>query len=165
MSAKWSDIMFVPDEDVAAATADAWSWLISDPWKMVLCSMFGGVFFERDTGGVFWLECPTAQIVQVAGSAAEFHAFLGGPRDDKWANQVEEWFLIDFVGRLHDAGKIPKPGQCYGLTILPVFEGGKYIVDNVFVLSAREWLTATASMHDQLRAIPDGAQVKIKIVD
>jgi hypothetical protein len=165
MSTKWSDISFVPDEQVVAETIAAWKWLIPDPWKMLVCSMFGGIFFERHSGGVFWLECPTADIVRVANSAAEFHAYLGGPRDNDWAKQVEEWFLIDLVGRLHGAGKVPGPGQCYGLTILPVFEGGKYSAENVFVLPAREWLTLTASMHEQLREVPDGSQIRIKIVD
>jgi hypothetical protein len=51
------------------------------------------------------------------------------------------------------------------LTILPVFEGGTYPVENVFVVSAREWLIFTASMHEQLRKIPDGSQVRTKFVD
>jgi hypothetical protein len=165
MSINWSDIAFVPDEQVVTETIAAWKWLIPDPWKMVVCSMFGGIFFERNSGGVFWLECPTGDIRRVANSAGEFNAYLGGARDNDWAKQVEDWFLIDFVGRLHCAGKIPGPGQCYGLTILPVFEGGTYSVENVFVISAREWLTFTASMHEQLREIPDGSQVTIKFVD
>jgi hypothetical protein len=48
---------------------------------------------------------------------------------------------------------------------LPVFEGGRYEVDNIFVVSAVEWLTFTASIHRQLRDLPDGGQVVIKVVD
>jgi hypothetical protein len=159
----WTDIAFVPDAELAEETAIAWKWLIPESWKIVLSSMFGGVFLEKKSGGVFWLECGTALVERVADNAADFHAYLKSERDNKWAEQVEEWFLIGLVQRLHDAGKTPGPGQCYGLTILPVFEGGRYDVENAFVLSAREWLTVTASLHHQILGIPDGAQVKIKV--
>ena len=164
MSNNWFNVLFVPDDEVVAATAAAWKWLIPDPWNMLFCSMFGGIFFERCSGGVFWLECPTGDIERVANSAAEFHAYLGGPRDNDWAEQVEEWFLRGLVDRLHRAGKIPGPGQCYGFTILPVFDQGTYSVENVFVVPVREWLIYTASMHKQLRDIPEDSPVRIKLV-
>ena len=165
MSLTWSDLLLLPDEQVVTETAAAWKWLVPEPWKIVACSMFGGVFFEKSQGGVFWLECPTAQVEQVASSAAEFHAFLGGERDEAWEEQTDEWFLPGLVQQLHDAKKRPGPGQCYGLTILPIFDGGRYSVGNVFVLPVREWLTVTASLHQQVRELPDGSRVEIKVVD
>jgi len=164
MNNSWFDIMFVPDENVAAATTAAWEWLVPGPWTIIACSMFGGIFLEKRAGGVYWLECGTALIERIGENASEFHAYLGGDRDPAWDSQIEEWFLTNLVARLHDAGKRPAPGQCYGLTVLPVFEGGRYEVDNIFVVSAVEWLTHTASIHNQLRDLPDGGQVAIKVV-
>jgi hypothetical protein len=165
MSVSRSDILFMPDEQTAAEAAAAWNWLIPEPWRVVVCSMFGGLFLEKESGGVFWLECGTGLVERVADSAGAFQAYLGGPRDEAWNSRIDEWFLWNFVDQLHEAGKRPGPGQCYGLTILPVFAEGRYTVDNVFVLSAREWLTVTGSMHRQIQDLPDGAQVAIKVVD
>jgi hypothetical protein len=155
--------MFVPDEQLSEDTATAWSWLIPETWKIVFSSMFGGVFLEKESGGVFWLECGTALVERVADSAEELRRYLGSERNDKWTQQIEEWFLTGLVQQLRDLGKIPGPGQCYGLTILPIFKGGRYDVENAFVLAAREWLTGTGSLHHQLLDVPDGAQVKILV--
>jgi hypothetical protein len=148
--------MFVPDEQLAKDTATSWSCLIPEPWTIVFSSMFGGLFLEKESGGVVWLECGAAIVERVADSAEALHGYLGSERNDKWTQQIEEWFLTGLVARLHDRGKIPAPGQCYGLTILPVFNGGLYDVENAFVLTAREWLTSTGSIHHQLLDLPDG---------
>jgi hypothetical protein len=161
MLLQWADIAFKLDDDLAAAAAEAWRWLIPEPWHPLLCSMFGGIFLEKEEGGVFWLECGTGEVVQVADSAAAFDAYLAGPRDDAWLAQIDDWFLLPLVEQIHAAGKRPAPGQCYGATILPIFKGGAYNVGNMFVLPAREWLTMTGDMHRQLIDVPDGAQVRI----
>ena len=161
----WSRILFVPDEQAVAEAADAWRWLIPEPWTIIFSSMFGGLFLEKQTGGAFWLECGTGMIERVADSASDLNAFLGGPRDEVWDDRVDEWFLPGFVQTLHDAGKVPGTGECYGLTILPIFKGGTYTVDNAFVVPVREWLSLTGSMHEQMRDVPDGAQVRIQITD
>lgn len=165
MSLSWSQIVFVPDALVVEETAMAWKWLVPEPWKIIFASMFGGLFLEKEAGDVHWLECGTGLIEKVANSADEFHAFLGSPRDDVWDGIVETWFLSPLVQQLHDAGKIPGPGQCYGFTILPIFAGGKYTVENAFVLTAREWFTWTGHVHETVRDMPDGGQVRLKIVD
>ncbi|MBO9711933.1 hypothetical protein [Sphingomonas sp.] len=61
------------------------------------------------------------------------------------------------------AGKRPGPGQCYAATILPVFEGGTYDVDNLWVAPSREWLGMTGSIHQQLQDVGDGEQVVFRI--
>jgi len=160
----WLDITFVPGQQVVDEAIAAWKWLIPDPWNLLLCSMFGDIFFERHSGGVFWLESATGDITRVANSAAEFHAYLAGPRDDDWARQVDEWFLAGFVYSLRRAGKRPGPGQCYGFTILPVFEGGTYSEENVFLVPVREWLIYTASMHKKLLQVPEGGQLRIRVL-
>jgi hypothetical protein len=45
-----------------------------------------------------------------------------------------------------------------------VFDQGTYSVENVFVVPVREWLIYTASMHKQLRDIPEDSPVRIKLV-
>lgn len=159
----WADISFRPDAETVRETTEAWAWLIAEPWRVLLSSMFGGLFFEKQSGGVFWLECGTGLVERVADSAEAFERFLGGERDDAWWERVNEWFLPAFVARLHEAGKRPGPDQCYGLTILPVFNEGKYAVENVFIASRREWLCYTGSMHQQMQDLPDGAKVNISV--
>jgi hypothetical protein len=161
---RWHDIAFELSDDLADEAARAWQWLVPEPWTPVLCSKFGGIFLEK-ADGVFWLECGTGLIERVADDAAAFHGFLKGERDEAWVEQVDDWFLGPLVEQLHAAGKIAGDGQCYGATILPIFEGGVYSVENMFVLSAREWLSVTGSMHLQMRDVPDGGKVRIEVTD
>lgn len=163
MTLTWTDLAFRLDEEQAEEAARAWRRLLPEPWRPLICSMFGGIFLEKQSGGVFRLERGTGEIERVAPDAAAFDAFLGGPRDDAWLETIDDWFLVPLVGQLHEAGKVRGPGQCYGATILPIFEGGAYTVENMFVVSAREWLGMTGSMHEQMRDVPDGGKVVIRV--
>ena len=126
--------------------------------------MFGGVFFETANGGVRWFECGTGLSEDVAKSRAAFDEFLGGERNDAWEAKVDEWFLPAFVSDLRAAGLKPDEGHCYGLTTLPIFQGGTYTADNVFICRIHEWFSHTGRIHQQVSALPDGASVRL-IVD
>jgi len=127
--------------------------------------MFGGIFLEKNSGGVFWLECPLGEIERVAESADEFEAGMRSPEDPVWRDRIEEWFGPRLVYDLHAAGKRPAPHQCFGLAILPIFEGGRYEEPNVFLVPKHEWLTMTGSLHAQMRDLPDGSTVKLVVKD
>jgi hypothetical protein len=159
----WTDIAFQPDADTAREATEAWDWLIGEPCTFLLSSMFGGLFLEKQSGGVFWLECGTGLIERVAEDAASFDRFLCGERTEAWGECVDAWFLPRFVEELHAAAKKPGPDQCYGMTILPIFEGGRYEVENAYVVQRREWVGYTGSMHHQIRDLPDGAKVQIVV--
>ena len=70
-----------------------------------------------------------------------------------------------WVGRLHEAGKIAGPAECYAFTILPIFAEGKFVPDNMFVAPIQEVFVGLADVHKQIAELPDGSQVQIKTVD
>jgi len=158
---QWTDLAFTLDDDLAEDVAGAWDWLITEPWRPVICSMFGGLFLEKQSGGVFWLECATAEVEQVGEDAASFHAFLSDPLAAGWQERVDTWFLPQFVELLHAAGKRPGPEECFGFTILPVFAEGGYRVDNTFIAPRHEWLSYTGVVHRQIVHVPPGDKVRM----
>jgi hypothetical protein len=159
----WTDIAFKLDAETTREASETWKWQIGEPSRFLLSSMFGGLFLEKRSGGVFWLECATGFIERVADDAEAFDRLLGGERDTSWSERVDEWFLPAFVEELHEAGKKPGPDQCYGLTILPIFEGGRYVVENVFVTPRREWIGYTGSLHRQIQDLSDNTKVRIVV--
>ena len=159
MSVTWTDIAFVPDPGLADEIAAAWQWLVPGSWTPFLCSMIGGIFLEAE-GGVFWLESGTGLVERIAADVMEFESILKNDPDS-----VDEWFLPPLIERLHDAGKRPGPGQAYAFTLLPVFVEGRYDVENMFAAPAREIFVGIASIHQQLSDVPDGGEVRIRIVD
>lgn len=165
MSIGWLDRFFVPDQKVADDAAMAWNWLIPGAWRIIYCTMFGGIFLEKESGEVCWLECSSGIVEHVAASEPEFHAFLSEERTDLWEYSVEDWFMPALIEQLRAAGKTLGAGQCYGLSIRSILEGGFYDVDNTLAVPASEWLTATGAIHEQIRHLPAGSRVKINVVD
>jgi len=160
MSITWEDIAFQLEPDIAREAAEAWSWLVPEPWEPIICSMVAGVFLETPSNGVLWLDTGTGLVERVAQSRTHFEEIVRSS-----PNLVDEWFLPTLVERLHAAGKKPKKGECYGFTILPVFAEGKYDTDNMFVLPVREQLVGIADIHRQLNGLPNGASVRVKVTD
>jgi hypothetical protein len=60
------------------------------------------------------------------------------------------------------AGKILGDGQCYAF-VQPPFLGGDYSLDNVRGGSWKEWFALTADLYNQVKDLPDGAQVRINV--
>lgn len=160
MDITWRDIAFQLEPDIARESATAWSWLVPEPWEPVICSMVAGIFLEASMGKVLWLDTGTGLVEQVAPCRTDFEEMLRSSPD-----LVDNWFLPELVAQLHAAGKRPKEGECYGYTFLPIFEEGKYHVDNMFVMPVREQFVGMADIHRQLSSLPDGAKVELKIVD
>lgn len=160
---KWAEIAFVPDPETVSALNEAWGWEFQQPVRPFLSSMFGGVFFETPSGAVRWFECGTGLFEEVAASRAAFDEFLGGKRDETWEARVDEWFLPSFVNELRALGLQPDSHQCYGLTTLPIFAGGTYTANNVFICPVREWFIYTGDIHRQVANLTDGERVRLVV--
>ena len=131
--------------------------MIPEPWIPLFFTRIGDIFMRMETA-VFWLESGTGFLKKVADSEEEFHRLMQ-------SEAGELWLMAPVVQALHDAGKVAQGDQCYWFLIPPVFKDGLYTVENMFVAPAREVVTLSASMHEQLRDLPDGATVQIKVVD
>lgn len=149
--AKWEEIAFKPDKEFSRFAWESWRWLVDEPWDLILCSMFGGMFFEKKfSGGIFYLDGGTGGIERVADDADELHRTLGGGLTEAWQKRVDEWFRVPLVYELHAAGKKPRFGQCFGLKLLPGTEGGDYTIDNIFILPCIDWIRSVGEAQHRL---------------
>lgn len=160
MAVTWNDIAFQMEPSDTLAAAEAWSWLVLEPWTPLICSRIGGVFLEKPDGAVHWLDTATGLVEEVASSRALFEETVRTSPD-----LMDEWFLPAVIERLHAAGKRAGAGECYGFVILPVFAEGKYEEDNMFVIPVGEQFVGVAAVHRQLSELPDGATVQMKVID
>lgn len=156
MPIAWSSLVITPPPEALQALRSSWSWLLGEPFTPLLFSSLGDVFIEPASGGVWWLNTGTAELTRVADSVPHFESLLN-------SELADEWFLPSLVGELHAAGKVTGPGECYTFVILPIFREGKYEVDNLNPVPAREHYELTGSMHKRLRDLPDGAQVRVNV--
>ena len=157
MSVGWSSLTFEPTDDAIEQLAEAWAWRLRVPFRPVLFSTLGDMFFARDDGAVWWLNTGTAELTRVADSVDDFHEKLGG-------EIASEWLMPALVEQLHAAGKVPEPGECYTYVTLPVFAEGKYEVDNLNPVPAGEHFAVTGHILHEIAELPDGAKITLHTV-
>lgn len=156
MSIGWSSLTCTPSDEAVKELAASWGWMLREPFVPLLFSALGDVFVERDSGGVWWLNTGVGELTQIAESVDEFRELLG-------TELADEWFLPALVGRLHAAGKVAQPGQCYTYVTLPVFEEGTYEVSNLNAVPAHEHFMLTGDIHREIKGLPDGAKVRLSV--
>ena len=149
----WHALTFTPNQDAIDRLADAWAWLLKEPFRPVLFSTLGDMFFEPDSGGIWWLNTGTAELQRVAENVDHFNDRL----DTDIAN---EWFMPLLIEQLHFAGKGPEEGECYTYVTLPVFADGRYEVDNLNCVPAGEHFAITGRILHEIADLPDEVKVK-----
>jgi hypothetical protein len=105
-------------------TADQFKdWLA--PWESIIVgrvapafmTKFGTWFLRRPEGHVEMLDVLSGTIAQ---ASANYNDFVRDVNEQWW----QELFLCsELIMRLHDAGKIPAPGECYALAPHPAIGG------------------------------------------
>lgn len=114
------------------ALRSAWAWRLGPTWQPLLASAIGDVFVQTPAGSVWWLSTASGDLEQVADSPTAFRTRLSDP------DAQDEWFLPGLVHALRAHGKHLLPGQLYGYSVLPVFEGGSFSVENMLPVNAAE---------------------------
>jgi hypothetical protein len=135
----------------------SWSWLLPPQFDLWLVNRFADLFLVLPDGTVHMLDVGSGTLTKLADSRDDFTAQLD---EDDNAN---EWLMIPLVDKMVAAGVVLQPGECYGLKTPPVL-GGDYAVENAGSLPVWDYLGACGSIHEQLRDVPDGAQVVLKVV-
>jgi hypothetical protein len=136
----------------------SWSWLVPPKFTIWLVNRIADIFIVLPDGTVHMLDVGAGSLTKVAESRDEF-----SERIDEGEN-ANDWLAIPLVDKLVAAGMSLQPGQCYAFKKLPIL-GGDYMVENFALLAIADWLGACGSIHEQLRDVPDGTQVVLKVIN
>ena len=117
---------------------------------------FGDIFAALDDGSIHMLDVGGGTFKPIANSRDDFSIMLN---EDSYANQ---WLMIPLIDSLVDAGKQLRHGYCYGYLQSPVL-GGDYTVENTTVIPISEHYGLNASIHTQIKDLPDGSMVRLKV--
>lgn len=127
MTAKltWDDLLI---QDISNADfarwMQSWSGVISGRIAPAFMNKFGVWFLRRPEGAVDMLDVFTGQVERMAHS---YEAFVADVNDRAWQ---EIYLLSKHVNALHEAGKIPGPGECYALVPHPALGGPNPLAGN-----------------------------------
>lgn len=148
-----ADRYFLPE---VASDLDlaAWADILPTAPRVLRMTLFADVILAADDGSVHLLDVAASNCSKIAGSEGDFW--------DRIDRDEEGWQLRQLADKCRLAGKIVDSGQCYAFSQMPVF-GGKYEPDNIWVCSLAEWLTLTADIFQQTRALPDGTVVDLRL--
>lgn len=131
-----------------------WSWLLPPEFTLWLVTRFADLFLVMPDGTVHMLDVGSGTLRRVADSRDDFCTKVD---EDGNAN---DWFVIPLVHNLVAVGIDLLPGHCYGFKVPPVL-GGQYTLENVGTLPIADYLGAYASIHEQLKEVPDGTEIQL----
>lgn len=135
-----------------------WKWLLPKRFTVWLMNRFGDLFIVLDDGSIHMLEVGGGTLERVANDRDEFATLI-----DEGDN-ANLWLMIPLIDDLVAAGMTLPDGKCYGYRLSPVL-GGEYTVANSFVISIAEHFSFHAYLHQQIKDLPDGAQVVLTFPD
>ena len=136
---------------------DEWRWLIGGLPTLVGWSSAADLFVRSAEGKIAMIDSGAGVINVVAESESEFQSQLRNPA------KAAELLQLDVVEAFVRADGALPADRCLGYRTLPAL-GGSYAVENRYALSMAEHAAFTGDVHRQIRDLPDGARVKIKIV-
>jgi hypothetical protein len=133
-----------------------WVWLLPEELTVWLMNRYGDLFLVFNDGTVHMLDIGRGTVEQLAENRNDFALKID--EDDN----VSDWLMVPLVDRLIEAGKGVHIGQCYSFIIPPIL-GGEYTVENTAILSITEHYSVYASIHQQIKDLPDGTQIVLKV--
>jgi hypothetical protein len=137
---QWNDLFIEDLEPVTFSRwLDEWSWLLSGPVAPLFLSKFGDWFLRRPDGTTDMINVLDGTLEQVAVTPEEF---LRNVNQREWQ---ENYLLSELVFELHQRGKVPARGECYGFAPHPLFTG-RLDVDLVMVMNLGAWQAICAQM-------------------
>lgn len=133
-----------------------WNWLLPPEFSVWLMNRYGDLFLILPDGSVNMLDIGAGLLTKLAENRDDFARLID--EDDN----AEDWLTIPLVDQLVAAGVLLKPGECYSFLIPPLL-GGNYTIENTVILPITEHYGVYGSYHEQLRGVPDGTKVVIKV--
>ncbi|MCD9086075.1 T6SS immunity protein Tdi1 domain-containing protein [Stenotrophomonas sp. SY1] len=136
----------------------AWGWTGLQPDQVVGENPFGNLMI-KDHDGSYWRLCPEDLYCRpVAEDRAALDALS---REQEF---LQDWHMAGLVQLAEQQLGRPAPGHCYCLKV-PGVLGGAYGEDNLAVIALQELIAASGSLAKQIAHLPDGAQVRLTVVD
>lgn len=144
--------------DMIQAIRDSWGWVGIDPVEVVGATAFGNLMI-KDGLGHYWRLCPEGLSCEVIAQTRE--ALDEVSRDQAF---LHDWYLQPMVEQAEEILGALASGQVYHFVISPVL-GGAYAIDNVRRIDHVEQVRFSGDLALEIKDLPDGAQVKLRIVD
>ncbi|MDM5263517.1 DUF1851 domain-containing protein [Sulfurovum sp. XTW-4] len=137
---------------------ESWGWIGINPVEVIGENDFGNLMI-KDTDGKFWRLCPEDVYCEIVAQNQEELDTLS--KDQEF---LEDWYMRALVDVAQDKLGPLEEGKKYYL-VIPGALGGEYGIDNIKTAPLVEIIRYSGDVGKQIKDLPDGAQVKLKVID
>lgn len=137
---------------------DAWGWIGIEPTEVVGENDFGNLMIE-DADGRYWRLCPEDVYCEVVANNRDELDYLSADQEF-----LADWYMQALVDQAKEHLGALGEGQKYCL-VIPSTLGGEYAMINIKVAPLVELIRLSGSVARQIRDLPDGSQIQLRIVD
>lgn len=141
-----------------ATLLTGWDWLLPTEFNVWLMNKFGDLVLITNDDAIHFFDVGNGTLEQIADNRDDFSS--QADLDDNANN----WLMITLVDELLVSGKQLGNGRCYSYLTLPIL-GGAYSVENTITLPIAEHYSVCASIHHQVKDLPDGTKVRLKVIN
>ena len=136
----------------------AWGWVGICPVEIVGENDFGNLII-KDMDGRYWRLCPENVYCKIIAYNREELDNLS--KDQEF---LSDWYMEPLVAAAKKSVGLLEEGQKYCLAI-PGVLGGIYDVSNIKSVTQVELIRFSGNLAKQIKDLPDGQQVELKIID
>jgi hypothetical protein len=132
----------------------AWGFTGLVPGRVLDINPFGNLLVE-DAGGRIWRICPEELSCEPVATTQQ---------ELQQVRSADDWKMERLVALATDSLGAPGEGRCFCLKI-PGVLGGKYEVANLGTIPVLELVAVSGDIASQIKDQPDGAKVRLRIID
>jgi hypothetical protein len=137
---------------------ESWGWVGINPTEIVAENDFGNLII-KDAGNKFWRLCPEDVYCEViAESIDDYNQLIN---DHEFLN---DWYMTVMVDEAIEMLGPLKEGYKYYLEI-PGALNGDYSGSNIKSAPFVDIIRLSGELGKQIKDLPDGAEVKLKVID
>ena len=137
---------------------NSWGWIGIEPINIVGENDFGNLIIE-DSEGFYWRLCPEDAYCEVVAKSRKELDILS--TDQEFLN---DWYMQNLVDQAKEKLGNLNEGYKYHLIISGVL-GGAYDISNIAKAPLVELIRLSGDIALQIKDLPDGANIKLKVVD
>jgi len=136
----------------------SWGWVGIEPEVVVGENDFGNLMI-KDIEGKYWRLCPEDVYCEVIAQNREELDKLSSDQEF-----LEDWYMQALVEKAQEHLGPLTEGRKYCL-VTPGVLGGEYAISNIKTVPLIELIRFSGDLANQIKDLPDGAQVQLKVVD
>ncbi|WP_299786799.1 T6SS immunity protein Tdi1 domain-containing protein [uncultured Shewanella sp.] len=137
---------------------ESWGWVGIKPVQVVGENDFGNLMIEGSEGK-YWRLCPEDVYCEVVAKTREELDQLSTDQEF-----LEDWYMQALVEQAQEHLGPLKEGEKYCL-VTPGALGGEYAISNIKTAPLIEMVRFSGHVAHEIKDLPDGAQIKLRVVD